>query len=954
MYSNDDNNNNKVIIERKKSLFTKIFSPRKNSSSKKDGVKYIVSLPTNNTVPIKQDSQNSFISTGEYFTSSNTSYTRIPHEETIDIIASQSPSSSTLYSNSVEISHHNTDSVAEKKTTSSRNSSSQQNKKAASRSNSYYVNSLVVYKTTRSHEHLKNYLKSLAHSRKNTKTFISVTSTTTIPANINSISSPVPVRENSLPNISNISNVSSTYSIPSPTQISQTQLNTLETSKEKKEEPSHKTHSDRKLALDKIITKLRKVQNQQNQSEQENEKKSGKLIDRPTKSKSKSSNNESSKGININLNKYFSNNGNKGRNSKYINQTRTNTQYSKSNPSNLIHSLTIPSTVSFSSKGHEMIPRHKNISVHSNYSKIASIDISNTQLNDEKYYGINRSSSTQHMSCPPYNIKSSPSSSNFEMNFNSDDTLINSQYLSPNSITDGCNSIKKSNSSITNTQEQIIELENTLSNLNLNAISNYNNSKPASNKSHNISSSSSRTQSNINLHAFNKPKCASRNQSNVNFQTQNTPSKPKAIEFRKPKGSTYSPNHITSSERELSRSPESIENFNTYSPPSNHYTKSVTYESSVNNKSDKGSISVSFALSKKPRRRGRGIGAFSLKNYVATETIEENSDEESWNEKFEVENDTISTDFTRKPKSLCNESVFSYSSSVNQIRNDLKMEKYKTKKKYFNNLLCKDREFFIREKLRKKIEELNSENSKLNVKNNNSRKASSSYSHSIKETDSIYVKSEEPNNVSLPSLHCMTEGKVNQYHFIKEIDSGAYGRVYMVYDENINKYFACKVVSKSRLKRNFRFVQLAGRKSGGSSENDPLDQIKREVAIFKKMTKHPNIASLVEVLDDAKEDNIYMVFELCEKGKIMDIKVNERVEPFTEDKARKYFRDIVLGLEYCHYKKIIHRDIKPENLLLTANDKVKISDFGISYMFNDNQDDANIFDKNASPLFCPP
>lgn len=65
-------------------------------------------------------------------------------------------------------------------------------------------------------------------------------------------------------------------------------------------------------------------------------------------------------------------------------------------------------------------------------------------------------------------------------------------------------------------------------------------------------------------------------------------------------------------------------------------------------------------------------------------------------------------------------------------------------------------------------------------------------------------------------------------------------------------------------------------------EEDPLDQIKKEVAIFKKMTKHPNIASLVEVLDDAKEDNIYMVFELCEKGKIMNIKVNEKVEPFTK------------------------------------------------------------------------
>ncbi len=45
--------------------------------------------------------------------------------------------------------------------------------------------------------------------------------------------------------------------------------------------------------------------------------------------------------------------------------------------------------------------------------------------------------------------------------------------------------------------------------------------------------------------------------------------------------------------------------------------------------------------------------------------------------------------------------------------------------------------------------------------------------------------------------------------------------------------------------------------------------------------------------------------------------------------------------------------LNKDNLLLTADDTVKISDFGISYMFNENQDDT-ISDKNASPLYCPP
>ena len=54
------------------------------------------------------------------------------------------------------------------------------------------------------------------------------------------------------------------------------------------------------------------------------------------------------------------------------------------------------------------------------------------------------------------------------------------------------------------------------------------------------------------------------------------------------------------------------------------------------------------------------------------------------------------------------------------------------------------------------------------------------------------------------------------------------------------------------------------------------------------------------------------------------------------------FRDTVLGLEYLHYQGIIHRDIKPANLLWTTGFRVKISDFGVSYLGKPiRQDDNN-------------
>ena len=57
--------------------------------------------------------------------------------------------------------------------------------------------------------------------------------------------------------------------------------------------------------------------------------------------------------------------------------------------------------------------------------------------------------------------------------------------------------------------------------------------------------------------------------------------------------------------------------------------------------------------------------------------------------------------------------------------------------------------------------------------------------------------------------------------------------------------------------------------------------------------------------------------------------------------AREAFRDTVLGLGFLHYQGIIHRDIKPANLLWTSDYRVKISDFGVSYLGKPIREDSN-------------
>ena len=184
---------------------------------------------------------------------------------------------------------------------------------------------------------------------------------------------------------------------------------------------------------------------------------------------------------------------------------------------------------------------------------------------------------------------------------------------------------------------------------------------------------------------------------------------------------------------------------------------------------------------------------------------------------------------------------------------------------------------------------------------------------------------------------------LNEYQLLDEIGKGSYGVVRMCHSESDHRNYAMKIMSKKRIIRKAGFVKPSER-----GKKDALENLKREIAILKKVD-HPNVVKLIEVVDDPSDDNLYLVFELIEKGPVMEIPTDN---PLSESDARKYFRDVHSGIEYLHFHRIVHRDIKPSNLLLGDDGHVKIADFGVADIFEG--EDALLSKTAGSPAFMAP
>ncbi|XP_034019727.1 serine/threonine-protein kinase BRSK2-like [Thalassophryne amazonica] len=104
-----------------------------------------------------------------------------------------------------------------------------------------------------------------------------------------------------------------------------------------------------------------------------------------------------------------------------------------------------------------------------------------------------------------------------------------------------------------------------------------------------------------------------------------------------------------------------------------------------------------------------------------------------------------------------------------------------------------------------------------------------------------------------------------------------------------------------------------------------LHEVEREIAILK-LIEHPHVLKLHDVYENKKY--LYLVLEHVSGGELFDYLVKKG--RLTPKEARKFFRQIISALDFCHSHSICHRDLKPENLLLDEKNNIRIADFGMA------------------------
>jgi serine/threonine protein kinase len=148
----------------------------------------------------------------------------------------------------------------------------------------------------------------------------------------------------------------------------------------------------------------------------------------------------------------------------------------------------------------------------------------------------------------------------------------------------------------------------------------------------------------------------------------------------------------------------------------------------------------------------------------------------------------------------------------------------------------------------------------------------------------------------------------NRYEIITQLGIGGMGTVYKARDQEVDRLVAVKVIRP----------ELAG-------NSDILTRFKQELVLARKVT-HKNV---IRIFDLGRSSGLrYITMEYIE-GQDLRAYVKKKGKLSCEE-CVEIMQQVCLALEAAHNEKVVHRDLKPQNIMIDAQNKVFVMDFGIA------------------------
>ncbi len=154
--------------------------------------------------------------------------------------------------------------------------------------------------------------------------------------------------------------------------------------------------------------------------------------------------------------------------------------------------------------------------------------------------------------------------------------------------------------------------------------------------------------------------------------------------------------------------------------------------------------------------------------------------------------------------------------------------------------------------------------------------------------------------------------RLGHYEVLSLLGEGGMGEVYKARDTTLQRDVALKVLPASLLR-----------------DPERMARFQREAEVLASLD-HPNVGPIYGIVDS--EDSRGLVLALIEGPTLAD---QIALGALPQEDALSIAKQIIEALEYAHERGVVHRDLKPANIKITPEGVVKVLDFGLAKVLED-------------------